>query len=86
MTAQERKDLATRKRILDACGRKNYELRDSAGKVVYSKRTQTLADAKKDLEVRKKTGTPAEKRAAERDLAIIEKAEEFFFGTGRTTR
>lgn len=86
MTAQERKDLATRKRILEATGSKNYELRNSAGKVIYSKRTRTLADAKKDLEARKKAGTADEKRSAERDLAMIEKAEKLFSGAERTTR
>ena len=86
MTAQECKDLATRKRILDACGLKNYELQDSTGKIIYSKRTQTLDDAKKNLEARKKAGTAAEKRSAERDLAMIEKAEKLFSGAERTTR
>ena len=88
MTAQERRDMQKRKRILDKTGVKNYELRDRSGKVIYSKRTRTMDAAKKDLEARKTSGkTAAERADAAMALDLIAKVERAFFGgTQRTTR
>lgn len=88
MTAQERRDMEQRKRILDKTGVKNYELRDRSGRVIYSKRTRTMDAAKKDLEARKTAGkTTAERASAAMELDLIAKVERAFFGgMKRTTR
>lgn len=76
MTDRERRDLQTRKRILDKIGQKSYCLRDSAGRAVFTKRTTDLAERRKDLE-RRRASLNADER---RELAVIEAARKIYSG------